>query len=993
MLRPTDSPMPIGIGFLLLSFGAKLSSAIPYQVYQLNERDVNTDTTTTDSFVTTTTSAFVAPIDVLPTTSSAVVIDTTTYHDAIVVDTTTSDAAPVVQPLTTTGEIVGDTTSAEIAPVGTETPNTVDVLSSTGAPVENVPTTTSDWIPPPGTETNNVVNTPGPDTTANTDVPPPAGTETPTNEPIVGTTTNTDAPPAGTETATSNVPGPVVDTTTNVPIVGTETGTTSDAIAPVDTTTDVPVPGTETPTTSDAAMPVVDTTTTAEIPPPNTDTPTSSAGVPAAETTTENKNDAPTTTAPVNNAPQTTEKASEPSDKPSDAPSAPVTAPPQEATAAPSQAQATASEYKSKVDDIIPIIVAWQNNPDGLKTDTLSNVNNLINGVKDAITDLGGSTSSGCNGKRKRGLLDIVSNIVNTLTCVVSNLEDIGGKITGGVVDGVTPIVSTLTTSSQDLKEQSEEKEDEDKSKTEKEESETKEESKTEESKTTEKPTSTEATTSATETTETTTGACSMRETTSLPGATDAQPKTSIPLPPLKGGTTAGETSSGAEATTTDSPTSTEATTTAEGPESTTHADTSAQETSTEAAEETSTADDTKSTAEETKSTAEETKAETDTSAPATTRPSTLLTTTRPSPDQTSNTITSGSSEIITSSEGITTAPSRTYYPCNVFGGPRVATPYCQCSTTVSGKQYVATASLIDNQCEAYTEYPSKVDPATEAPPPTQAPINEPLTKTIDGTVLAWTAYTLAYGQVYKDVTVTFSNGIGETKTIATPVPTQTHVDNDGSGQCGTSDGLSKSGLGDACNRAINMFDDNTVYTGYTTRFSRSSKGLLMVASMGQAACIAKFSCDDYGIGMSGKLIKEADFFRPSKREHCPFFAAICNDDLGKAKELINLFPSIIDEEDALHGTPLHVAVFCDNFEAVKLLLAAGADPLLRSSGTDDQASPLRIATRENRPAILYQLWQHIKPIEVAEDYISRRRCLLESPAWAQVFSVILLLD
>ncbi|KAH7224159.1 meiotically up-regulated gene 117 protein [Fusarium oxysporum] len=31
-----------------------------------------------------------------------------------------------------------------------------------------------------------------------------------------------------------------------------------------------------------------------------------------------------------------------------------------------------------------------------------------------------------------------------------------------------------------------------------------------------------------------------------------------------------------------------------------------------------------------------------------------------------------------------------------------------------------------------------------------------------------------------------------------------------------------------------------------------------MVMSMGQAACIAKFSCDDYGIGMSGKLIKEA---------------------------------------------------------------------------------------------------------------------------------------
>ena len=337
-----------------------------------------------------------------------------------------------------------------------------------------------------------------------------------------------------------------------------------------------------------------------------------------------------------------------------------------------------------------------------------------------------------------------------------------------------------------------------------------------------------------------------MRETTSIPAASDTQPKTSIALPPTSGdGATGSDTSAGpAETGTSDVPTSTEAadvTTSNQGPESTTAAETSVRDNSTNPVDETSTADQSAKTEETTMAD------ETDTSAPATIRPSTLITTTRP--DQTTNTITSGD---------ITTAPVRTYYPCGIYGGPRVTSAYCQCSTTVSGKQYVATATLIDNKCEAYTEYPSKVDPAIAAPPPTQAPINEPLTKTIDGTVLAWTAYTLAYGQVYKDVTATFSNGIGEVKTIATPVPTQTHVDNDGSGQCGTSDGLSKSGLGDACDRAIGEFDDDTIYTGYTTRYSRSKKGLLMVMSMGQAACIAKFSCDDYGIGMSGKLIKEA---------------------------------------------------------------------------------------------------------------------------------------
>ncbi|KAG5761564.1 hypothetical protein H9Q72_010335 [Fusarium xylarioides] len=848
MLRPTDSPMPIGVGFLLLSFGAKFASAVPYQIYQLNERDVNTDTTTTDTFISTTTSA-VAPIDVLPTTSSDVVVintETSTHDDAIVVDTTTN-AAPVIDTPTTIGQIVDGTTSAEIAPVGTETSAIVDVLSSTDAPVMNpIPTTTNDqttsnWIPPAGAETN-VVGTPGP----STDVPPPAGTETATTndavEPI-GTTTNTNLPPVGTET-TSDVPPPVVDTTTDTAVpVGTET--TSNAIEPADTTTDLPAPGPET-TTTQAQAPV-DTTTSAAIPPPNTDT---SAVVPPPETTTD-KVDAPSTTAPVNNIPSTTEKASEPSDKPSDAPSAPVTAPPQEATAAAFQAQVTASEYNSKVDGIIPIIVAWTNNPDGLKTDTLNKVNNLIDGVKGAIKDLGGNESGGCPGKRRRGLLDIVSNVINTLSCVVSNLEDVTGKITGGIVEGVTPIVSTLTNNSNDLKDQSEEEDDDDdQSKTEKQESKTEEEESKTEASTTEKPTSTEAeTTTSAETTETT-GSCKMRATTSIPAASDTQPKTSIALPPTSGdGATGSDTSAGPPETgTSDVPTSTGAadvTTSNQGPESTTAAETSAQETSTKPVHETSTADQTVKTEETSKAD------ETDTSAPATTRPSTLLTTTRPS-DQTTDTITSGSTE------DITTAPVRTYYPCGIYGGPRVTSAYCQCSTTVSGKQYVATATLIDNKCEAYTEYPSKVDPATEAPPPTQAPINEPLTKTIDGTVLAWTAYTLAYGQVYKDVTATFSNGIGEVKTIATPVPTQTHVDNDGSGQCGTSDGLSKSGLGDACDRAIGEFQDDTIYTGYTTRYSRSKKGLLMVMSMGQAACIAKFSCDDYGIGMSGKLIKEA---------------------------------------------------------------------------------------------------------------------------------------
>ncbi|SPJ78849.1 uncharacterized protein FTOL_07240 [Fusarium torulosum] len=823
MLRPTGSSMPIGIGFLLLSFGAQLSSAIPYNYYPLDERDVATDTRPLDVPIPTTTSVANEIVNALTTTSlepSLPAPAQETNTDTVVVDITTSNGPPVETP-TTVGDITEDTTTAKVAPL-----DTTDMQ------------TTSDLVPAPvsGSPTD-VVGTPGSDTTADTDVPPGTETAASTNvqEPAVDTTTDADIPPVAT---TSDVVEPV-DTTTNVPQPGIETATTSNAPI-VDTTTEVPAPGTE---TSAVGGPIVETTNT-EVPAPDTDTATSSVGAPVPETTTDSSNDAPSTTAPAIDPPKTTDQAAEPTEKPSDSePSSPVTAPPQQITAVPAAAQSTASEVNSQVNSIIPIIVAWTNNPDGLKTDTLNQVNNLINGVKGAITDLGGSSSSGCNGKRRRGLGDIVSGIINTLSCVVSNLEDVTGKITTGVVTGVEPIVGTLTNNNQDLKDQSEEDDDEDEqSKTEDE-----EESKTEESKT-EKPTSTEAETTSTTETTATSGECKMREATSIAGASDTQPKTSIPFPSINQDATATETSAVPDATETGGPdatTSTEAanvpTTTSQDSEPTTSKDESAPETSTEA------------------SGGDTTSHEVDTSVPATSAPSTFLTTTRPSSDDVPSTIASTPTEDNTSSQATTTAPVRTYYPCTPFGGPRVEKPYCQCETTLSEKRYFATASLIDGACAAYTEFPSSINPTTQAPPPpTEAPINEPLTQTVDGTVLAWSSYKLAYGQVYEGVTATMSEGLGEPRTIETPVPTQTAVDNNGGGQCGTSDGLSKQGLGDACDGAINHFEDDTIYTGYTTRYDRSKKGILMLASAGQAGCIAKFSCDDYGIGMSGKHIKEA---------------------------------------------------------------------------------------------------------------------------------------
>ncbi|KAF4944847.1 hypothetical protein FGADI_12396 [Fusarium gaditjirri] len=188
-----------------------------------------------------------------------------------------------------------------------------------------------------------------------------------------------------------------------------------------------------------------------------------------------------------------------------------------------------------------------------------------------------------------------------------------------------------------------------------------------------------------------------------------------------------------------------------------------------------------------------------------TTVPSTLITKTR----DTSNT-----TDIPASTDEEAT---RTYYPCVIHGGPAVESPYCQCSTTITS--------------------------APDTGPITDEPIQEPIATTTDGTILVWSAYILDYINIPGITKITQSVGVGEPSTVSTPLPSQTAVDNDGGGQCGTGDGLSKKGLREACDRAIN---------------NRSTKGILVAASFGQAACIAKFQCDDYGIGMKGSDIKEA---------------------------------------------------------------------------------------------------------------------------------------
>lgn len=109
---------------------------------------------------------------------------------------------------------------------------------------------------------------------------------------------------------------------------------------------------------------------------------------------------------------------------------------------------------------------------------------------------------------------------------------------------------------------------------------------------------------------------------------------------------------------------------------------------------------------------------------------------------------------------------------------------------------------------------------------------------------------TVQYGEIAGSIRITVTKGLGTPVTLETPAPTQTDANNQGSSQCHSID--------DACDRAYAQFEDDRVYTQWASYYSRIQSGIIMVATFGQAGCTAQFQCDDYGIGMSGREIKDA---------------------------------------------------------------------------------------------------------------------------------------
>ncbi|RSL70883.1 hypothetical protein CEP53_001765 [Fusarium sp. AF-6] len=414
-------------------------------------------------------------------TDIAIVIEQTTSSTEVpVVETTTSSLIPegpeTVETLSTTGSQttegpVQDTTTSTKLPVQDTTTSTEvpaqDTTTSTELPV--APTTTSSWIPD-ASETVEPINT-------------PVATTTSTELPIQETTTSTELPvdtttstelPVGTTTSTE-LP---VDTTTSTEVAA---GTTTSTKVSVDTTTSTEV---SVDITTSSELPV-DTTTTTDVPVETTTTEqlpetTTTTDVAVDPTTTEQPAEETSTTA-GQPADTTTDQAPETTTKDSKDPT--ITEPPVLTTATGAAATSAVSSVSTEILGLIPIIDSWKDDPENLKDETKDKVDDVHDDIIAVIVGLGGDPNQDCAGKRKRGLLGPIGDIINSLVCIAKDLTDISGNIVVGNIPAVTGTTSGVQSQTEEL---TEEEKDEDKT-----DEKTEQESTEQEESTTEEPTST----------------------------------------------------------------------------------------------------------------------------------------------------------------------------------------------------------------------------------------------------------------------------------------------------------------------------------------------------------------------------------------------------------------------------------------------------------------------------------------------------------------------
>ncbi|KAM6486056.1 ankyrin repeat protein [Trichoderma sp. SZMC 28011] len=91
--------------------------------------------------------------------------------------------------------------------------------------------------------------------------------------------------------------------------------------------------------------------------------------------------------------------------------------------------------------------------------------------------------------------------------------------------------------------------------------------------------------------------------------------------------------------------------------------------------------------------------------------------------------------------------------------------------------------------------------------------------------------------------------------------------------------------------------------------------------------------------------------------------ACIRDEDLQRLQQLLSASPAPDVQYNSYgFGPPVHFASWCGNLEAVEMLLAAGADPLLVSEGSEENLIAIAFAAARGHRVIVKRLWGFCPP-------------------------------
>lgn len=106
--------------------------------------------------------------------------------------------------------------------------------------------------------------------------------------------------------------------------------------------------------------------------------------------------------------------------------------------------------------------------------------------------------------------------------------------------------------------------------------------------------------------------------------------------------------------------------------------------------------------------------------------------------------------------------------------------------------------------------------------------------------------------------------------------------------------------------------------------------------------------------------------------------AAVRDDDLHRLQRLLlRGHTQDLNRENYAWGTPLHVATWCDNIQAIRLLLDAGANPLIPWEQANSSLSAIQLAAATGNHTILREFWAALDPRAHAND--KHGSCLVDA--------------